>query len=116
VKYIRNIRRTITRDRKNLIGNLLWFLAGIAALPTIASIFGWLSELPVPILSSSVLIESLTILLLIFSLMILRDKLSLATDYFKRNSISWAKLEDDDLFSDGFNKAIKESAEQNHTP
>ena len=104
MKYKRNIRLTITKDRKSLIGNSLWFLAGIAVLPTIGSIFGWLSELPVAILSSSVLIESLLILLLIFSLLFLHDKLSLANDYFKRNSVSWVQIESDALMGEGFNK------------
>jgi hypothetical protein len=107
MRYIRKIRRTITKDRKNLIENLLWFLAGIATLPTIALAFGLLSGFSVQLLSSMVLIESLMILILIFPLLFLRDKISMADHYFKRNKISWQQLESDEDYSEAFNKATK---------
>lgn len=107
MKYIRKIRRTITKDKKSLKKDLLLFLAGIVASPTIAIIFGWLSGLSVQLLSSAVIIESLIILILIFSLLFLLDRLSIADKYFKRNNIHWQQLESDEDVSEGFNEKPK---------
>ena len=107
MKYIRKIRRAITKDKKSLIKDLLLFLAGIAALPAIVAIFGCLSGLSNQLLSAAVLIESLTILILIFSFLFILDKFSIADNYFKQNNIHWQQLESDDEFSEGFNDAVK---------
>ncbi len=105
MQCIRNIRRTIKKDRKILLSNLLWFLVGIVALPTSVSILNWLSTLSPQFLSSAALTEFLIILILLISLLSLRDKISVANIYFKDNKISWDQLESDADFGEAFDEA-----------
>ena len=107
MQCIRNIRRTIKRDKKVLLSNLLWFLVGIVALPTSVSILNWLSTLSPQFLSSVALTEFLMILILLISLLSLHDKISIANIYFKNNKITWDQLESDADLDAGFKDATK---------
>ena len=93
MKGIRYIRRSIIRDKLNLIKDMLLFLAGLTIVPGLSYLFGWLAKWPAPVLYVVVLIESLLLLTSIISLLFLLNRLSLANKYLKDTNTTWQELE-----------------------
>ena len=109
MKYIRNIRKHILRHKGNLLSNLLWFFAGLAAIPCISGLVGWLEKWPSWLLYAVVIIESLLLLTLSISFLFLLDKLEIANKYFKDIKYPWNHLEDHTEFDETFDKVSKEN-------
>jgi len=107
MKYIRHARQYIQRHKLDLILNLFWFFAGLAAIPCISGLFGWLSEWSSSLLYALVTIQSLLLLILLISLFFLLDRLKIANKYFKGIGKSWGELESEAEFSEAFEEAIK---------
>ena len=111
MQYIRHIRRSIKKDKKILISSLLWFLLGIVTPATSFSIWHWISTLSVQFLSALVLIECLILIVLLFALFFLHDKIKVVDVYFKDNNIQWNQLEENADLDTNFKEATNNDKE-----
>jgi hypothetical protein len=85
MKRIRRLRKSIERNRTRLTDMVIGMILSVMVIPLASVLLRFYARLPEDILITVCLIQSVAILILIFYLVVLRDRLSSRETFIERN-------------------------------
>lgn len=99
---ISRVRTYLEQHKLDQTINFLWFLMGLAIVPVIGALFGWLAKLPPVLLCILVVMESAILIYLLFRSVILFNRIKVVNIYLKKKNITWEAVESDVMYGEAF--------------
>jgi cobalamin biosynthesis protein CobD/CbiB len=110
MKRIRELRKSIERNRTRLTDMVIGMILGVVVIPLASILLRFYARLPEGILIALCLIQSIAILILTFCLVVLRDRLASRETFIERNHPGMdidAEEEYEKAYNDACNKLEK---------